>query len=91
MIFLYAAKVREQRVEQRLLVDGSTEHIVETGAAAIIREYPGAITSTGGRPSWPNPSGTSTGGNHRSHFANSPASYSVRDAGSAGANNGRNC
>lgn len=34
MIFLYAAKVREQRVEQRLLVDGSTEHIVETGAAS---------------------------------------------------------
>jgi hypothetical protein len=46
-------------------------------------------TSPGGRPTCPNPTGMSTGGNHRSHCANSPGSYSVREAGSGGRNNGR--
>ena len=35
--------------------------------AVITREYPATITSTGGRPARPAPSGTSAGGNHRSH------------------------
>jgi hypothetical protein len=40
--------------------------------AAITREYPATITSTGGLPDCPAPSGTSAGGNHRSHCASSP-------------------
>jgi hypothetical protein len=57
--------------------------------AIITREYPATMTRTGGRPSWPEPRGTSAGGNHRSHWASSPGRYSVRDAGSGGTNNGR--
>jgi hypothetical protein len=40
--------------------------------AVITREYPDTITSTGGRPVCPKPSGMSAGGNHRSHWASSP-------------------
>ena len=40
--------------------------------------------STAGVRTWPNPTGTSIGGNHRSHWAISPAAYAVRDAGSGG-------
>ena len=47
------------------------------------------ITSTGGRPTCPNPSGMSTGGNHRSHWARSPGTYVVREAGSGGRYTGR--
>ena len=38
-----------------------------------------------GRPACPAPSGTSAGGNHRSHCASSPGKYSVRNAGSPAA------
>lgn len=54
------------------------------------REYPDTITNTGGRPTCPNPNGTSAGGNHRSHCTSSPGRYSVRCAGSGTTNNGRN-
>ena len=37
----------------------------------------------------PNPTGNSIGGNHRSHWAISPAAYAVRDAGSGGRYTGR--
>jgi hypothetical protein len=51
------------------------------------RAYPVTITSTGsldaGR-AWPNPTGSVTSGNHRSHRATSPAAYAVRDTGSGG-------
>ena len=57
--------------------------------AVIIREYPVTITNTGGRPVWPCPKGTSTGGNHRSHWASSPARYCVRPDGSGGRYSGR--
>jgi hypothetical protein len=59
--------------------------------AVNTREYPDTITNTGGRPTCPNPNGTSTGGNHRSHCANSPGRYSVRDTGSTGRYNTRSC
>ena len=57
--------------------------------AKILREYPATITSTGGRPTCPCPSGTSTGGNHRSHCIRCPGRYVVRDDGSGGRNSGR--
>jgi hypothetical protein len=38
---------------------------------------------------WPNPTGSSIGGNHRSCWAISPATYWVRDAGSGGRYTGR--
>ncbi|KRF35504.1 hypothetical protein ASG96_18950 [Terrabacter sp. Soil810] len=59
-----------------------------TITANSIREWPAAITSTGGRPTCPNPSGMSTGRNHKSHCTRSPATYAVRLAGSGGRNNG---
>ena len=67
---------------------------VPTGRAvqpilAIPGASPATITNTGGRPTCPNPSGTSIGGNHRSHCANSPGEYVVREAGSGGRNSGR--
>ena len=55
------------------------------------REYPDTITSTGDRPTCPNPNDTSAGGNHRSHCASSPGRYSVRWLRSGRRNNGRNC
>ena len=39
---------------------------------------------------WPYPTGTSTSGNQKSHWAISPATYVVRDAGSGGRYTGRN-
>jgi len=38
----------------------------------------------------PNPTGSSIGGNQKSHWAISPATYSVREAGSGGRYTGRN-
>jgi hypothetical protein len=38
----------------------------------------------------PNPTGRVIGGNHRSHWAISPAAYTVRAAGSGGRYTGRN-
>ena len=51
------------------------------------RAYPVTMVSTGscvGLRTCPHPTGTMTGGNHRSHWAISPGSYAVRDAGSGG-------
>ena len=51
------------------------------------RAYPVTIVSTGSCfavRSCPNPAGTCTGGNQKSHWAISPAAYAVRDAGSGG-------
>jgi hypothetical protein len=50
------------------------------------------IVSTGscaGLRTCPHPTGSRTGGNHRSHWAISPGSYAVRDAGSGGRYAGR--
>ncbi|CRK60480.1 1-deoxy-D-xylulose 5-phosphate synthase [Alloactinosynnema sp. L-07] len=57
------------------------------------REYPHAMVSTGRRAglrACPNPTGSVIGGNHRSHWAISPAAYVVREAGSGGRYTGRN-
>jgi len=48
-------------------------------------ENDATITSTGGEPTCPWPSGTATGGNHRSHWAESPGRWLSRSAGSFGA------
>ena len=48
------------------------------------------IVNTGGAASTPSATGTTLGGNHRSHCTISPARYWVRSAGSAGRYNGRN-
>ena len=56
------------------------------------REYPHTIVSTGScfaDRTFPNPAGTCTGGNQKSHCAISPAAYTVRDAGSGGRYAGR--
>jgi len=50
------------------------------------------MVSTGscaGRRTCPHPTGSMTGGNHKSHWAISPAAYAVRDAGSGGRYAGR--
>jgi hypothetical protein len=50
------------------------------------------MTSTGSRDAervWPNPTGSVMAGNHRSHWATSPAAYKVREAGSGGRYTGR--
>jgi hypothetical protein len=39
---------------------------------------------------WPNPTGSEMSGNHRSHWATSPAAYAVLEAGSGGRYTGRN-
>ena len=56
------------------------------------REYPVTMVNTGnclGPRTCPNPTGTSIGGNQKSHWATSPATYAVRDAGSGGRYAGR--
>jgi len=57
------------------------------------REYPHTIVNTGSAVAlraWPHPTGTTTSGNQKSHWAISPAAYVVRDAGSGGRYTGRN-
>jgi hypothetical protein len=60
---------------------------------SIHREYPDAITSTGGTcfppATVPCPSGSPTGGNQKSSCTRSPGSYDVRPAGSCGRYSGR--
>ena len=62
---------------------------------SIHREYPDAITSTGGtsapEATVPCPSGISAGGNQKSSCTRPPGSYAVRAAGSAGRYSGRSC
>ena len=63
-----------------------------TSSAEAHREYPHTIVSTGSSfaaRTCPNPTGTCTGGNQKSHCAISPAAYAVRDAGSGGRYAGR--
>lgn len=57
--------------------------------APTVREYPNAITSTGKIRDVPSPTGILTAGNHRSHCAISPGSYSVRSTGSVPKYSGR--
>jgi hypothetical protein len=57
--------------------------------AAIVREYPDTPTMTGSRRARPGPTGTSTAGNHRSHWASSPGRYVLRPDGSGGRYSGR--
>ena len=63
------------------------------GAVSIHREYPDAITSTGGTSSpaatFPCPSGSPAGGNQKSSCTRPPGSYAVRPAGSCGRYSGR--
>ena len=57
----------------------------EGKASAIThRENADTIVMTGGASSCPCPTETTAAGNHRSHCTISPATYSVRSAGSAG-------
>jgi len=53
-------------------------------------DHAATIVNTGGAAITPAPTGTILAGNHRSHCTISPGRYSVRSAGSDGANNGRN-
>ena len=56
----------------------------------VNREYAAVITSTGRRTVVPFSSGIFFGGNHRSHWAASPASHASRSAGSTRRCSGRN-
>lgn len=80
----------------------SSRHVPSTRSSAcrdgiispsIHREYPDAITSTGGTSSpaatFPWPSGIRAGGNQKSSCTRPPGSYAVRPAGSAGRYSGR--
>jgi len=63
-----------------------------TRSAQPHRAYPVTIVSTGrcfAARTCPNPHGTVTSGNQKSHCAISPAAYAVRDAGSGGRYAGR--
>jgi hypothetical protein len=76
-------------------IGGPADHHPRPQRAAerlAVREYPHTMVSTGscaGRRTWPQPTGSMTGGNHRSHWAISPAAYAVRLAGSGGRYTGR--
>lgn len=77
-----AAPMRESKAQCPAIRSGPwREGII---SANIIREYPETITSTGGCPTYPAPSGMAAGGNHRSHCTRTPGSYCVREAGSGG-------
>ena len=70
----------------------SSARRVGTSTAHAHRAYPVTIVSTGNCAAvrtCPNPHETVTGGNHKSHWAISPAAYAVRDAGSGGRYAGR--
>ena len=70
----------------------SSAHRDGTSSADAHREYPDTIVSTGSCfavRTCPNPAGTCTSGNQKSHCASSPAAYAVRDAGSGGRYAGR--
>jgi hypothetical protein len=70
----------------------SSAHRDGTSSADAHREYPETIVSTGSClavRTCPNPTGTCTSGNQKSHCASSPAAYAVRDAGSGGRYAGR--
>lgn len=53
------------------------------------REYPATITSTGNDAVVPSSSGIRVGGNHKSHWAASPAAHNSRSAGSGRRRSGR--
>ena len=63
-----------------------------TSTADANREYPQTIVNTGSSfavRDCPKPTGTTTSGNQKSHWAISPAAYTVRPAGSGGRYAGR--
>jgi len=60
-----------------------------SNTAAMNPDHAATIVSTGGAAHTSSATRTTLGGNHRSHCTISPGRYSVRSAGSAGANNGR--
>jgi hypothetical protein len=60
--------------------------------APAVREYPDTVVITGSCfavRDWPNPTGSSIGGNQKSNWASSPGSYAVRPDGSGGRYTGR--
>jgi len=55
----------------------------------MYREKPQVITNTGNIHSWPATTGIRGSGNHKSHWATCPGSYTVRSTGSTPAHSGR--